>query len=228
MNANENDYLLRERLMNEWWEEGLGEKPILTRHGTYEGWDNIVLPWFLVAKEEIKQNFGVMPFRLQLNAGTDNTKPGFLTISGKRHGHYKATAVRDVTTSESIAERINVDCIFRETEEKQNYNLQMYLFFCLDEDAGIVDKNGMCIRRERLTVKEVEFLVAVALSDNLMEDKELILRAMPYFSDADLPALFETVQTWLTGQENLDDVRDYVTNHYQATYNLIMTPLKNY
>ena len=99
MNANESDYLLRERLMNEWWEEGLGERPILTRHRTYEGWDNIVLPWFLVAKEEILQNFDEKwTFRLELNAGTDNTKPGFLTKSGKRHGHYNAAAVRDVTT----------------------------------------------------------------------------------------------------------------------------------
>ena len=151
-----------------------------------------------------------------------------MTKSGKRHGHYNAAAVRDVTTSESISERLNVDCIFRETEEKQNYNLQMYLFFCLDEDAGVIDKNGINIKRKCLTVKEVEFLVAVALSDNLMVDKELILRAMPYFDDADLRDLFEAVQTWLTGQENLDDVRDYVTNHYQDTYNLIMTPLRNY
>ena len=92
----------------------------------------------------------------------------------------------------------------------------MYLFFCLDEDAGIIDKNGINIKRKCLTVKEVEFLVAVALSDSLMEDKELILRAMPYFNDTDLPALFEAVQTWLTGQENLDEVCDYVTNHCQA------------
>ena len=227
MNANENDYLLRERLMNEWWEEGLGERPKLTRHGTYEGWDNIVLPWFLVAKEEILENFGVKQFRLELNSSIDNTKPEFLTKSGKRHGFYNAEAVRDVTTSESIAERLNVDCIFHETEEKQNYNLQMYLFFCLDEDAGIMIKNGINIKRQCLTVKEVEFLVAVALSDNF-GDAELILRAMPYFKKVELPALFEAVQTWLTGQENLDDVRDYVTNHYQATYNLIMTPLRNY
>ena len=197
--------------------------------GRMKVWDNIVLPWFLVAKEEILQNFDEeMPFRLELNASTDNTKPGFLTKSGKRHGHYNAAAVRDVTTSESILEQLNVDCIFRETEEKQNYNLQMYLFFCLDEDAGVIDKNGINIKRKCLTVKEVEFLVAVALSDNLMVDKELILRAMPYFDDADLRDLFEAVQTWLTGQENLDDVRDYVTNHYQDTYNLIMTPLRNY
>ena len=103
----------------------------------------------------------------------------------------------------------------------------MYLFFCLGEDAGIIVKNGVLIKRQFLTVKEVEFLVAVALSDNLIDDKELIMRAMPYFNRVELPALLEAIQTWLTGQENLDDVRDYVTNHYQATYNLIMTPLRD-
>ena len=39
-----------------------------------------------------------------------------------------------------------------------------------------------------MTVKEVEFLVAVALSDNF-GDAELILRAMPYFKKEELAAL---------------------------------------
>ena len=66
-----------------------------------------------------------------------------MTRTGKRSGHYNAAAVRDVTTSESIAEPLNVDCIFCETEEKQNSNLQMNLFFCLGEDAGIIVRNGV-------------------------------------------------------------------------------------
>ena len=32
---------LREGLMEEWWEEELGERPVLNRHGTCEGWDNV-------------------------------------------------------------------------------------------------------------------------------------------------------------------------------------------
>ena len=67
MNLSENDYLLRKGLMEKWWEEGWCERPVLNRHRTYEGWDNIVLPWFLIAKEQILENFEVMPFRLELN-----------------------------------------------------------------------------------------------------------------------------------------------------------------
>ena len=84
--------------------------------------------------------------------------------------------------SESIVERINVDRIFHETTVHQDYNLQMYLFFCLGEDAGIIVRNGVLIKRQFLTVKEIEFLITVALSDNLMEDAEMIMQAMPYFN----------------------------------------------
>ena len=132
-----------------------------------------------------------------------------------------------MNTSESIAERINVDHIFHETTVNQNYNLQMYLIFCLGEDAGIIVRNGVLIKRQFLTVKEIEFLIAVALSDKLMVDAELIMRTMPYFKRVELPALFEEVQTWLTGRDDLEDVRNYVTNNYQETYNLIMTPLRD-
>ena len=78
---------------------------------------------FLIAKEEILESFEVMPFRLELNASIDNGKPEFLTRTGKRTVHYNAVAVRDVTMSEFIAEHIDVDRIFPETQEKQNFNL---------------------------------------------------------------------------------------------------------
>ena len=83
--------------------------------------------------------------------------------------------------------------------------------------------------RKCLTIKEIEFLMAVSLYGGFSDGHLITLLAMPYFEIEELGMLFDLMQTWLTGYEDIEkltDVKDYFKNHYEDTYNLAMTPLK--
>ena len=137
-------------------------------------------------------------------------------------------AVTNVNKIHWIAEEENRAKVLNETETRNNFKLQMYLFFCMGENTGIVEKNGQVVSRRCLTIKEIEFLMAVSLYGDF-SDGELITMAMPYFGIEELEKLFDLMQTWLTvyeEHEKMADVKDYFKNHYEDTYNLIMTPLK--
>ena len=51
----------------------------------------------------------------------------------------------------------------------------------MGEETGIVEKNGLAVFRKCLTMKEIEFIVAVSLSESF-RDRHLITLAMPYFA----------------------------------------------
>ena len=104
----------------------------------------------------------------------------------------------------------------------------MYLFFCTGEDTGIVGKNGQAILRKKLTIEEIEFMMAVSLNENF-RDGDLITLAMPYFGVEEFESMFESMQKWLTlyeEHEKMADVKKYFKNHYEHIYNLVMTPLR--
>ena len=118
--------------------------------------------------------------------------------------------------------------MLNETETHNNYKLQMYLFFCMGEDTGIIEKNGPAVFRKCLTMKEIEFMVAVSLS-GAFRDGNLIPLAMPYFDIEELNFMLDSMQEWLMvymDRKKMADVKDYFKNHYENTYNLVMTPLK--
>ena len=118
--------------------------------------------------------------------------------------------------------------MLNETETHNNYKLQMYLFFCMGEDTGIVEKNGPAVFRTCLTIKEIEFMMAVSLY-GAFRDGDLITMAMPYFGDEELERMLDSMQEWLTVYEEhkkMADVKDNFNNHYEHTVNLVITPLK--
>ena len=96
-----------------------------------------------------------------------------------------------------IADGGNRAKVLNETESRNNFKLQMYLFFCMGEDTGIVEKNGQAVFRKKLTIKEIEFMMAVSLNENF-RDGDLITMAMPYFGVQELESMFDSMQNWLT------------------------------
>ena len=217
---------LRQQLMKGWW-EGFGEQPKIDCSGGVEIRENTVRPFLDDAKAAI-----VMPrkgFRLFLTAGDGKDKPEFLTVKNTRNGYYSAVAVTNVNKIHWIAEGENRAKVLNETESRNNFKLQMYLFFCMGEDTGIVEKNGQAMLRNKLTTKEIEFMMAVSLSENFRHGN-LLYMAMPYFRVQELESMFESMQNWLTSDKQFEkkaEVKNYLQIHYEHTYNLVMIPLQS-
>ena len=115
--------------------------------------ENTVRPFLDDAKAAI-----VMPkkgFRLLLTADDGKDKPKFLTMKKTSNGYYSAVAVTNVNKIYWIAEGQNRATVLSETESRNNFKLQMYLFFCMGEDTGIVEKNGQAMLRNKLTTRLV-------------------------------------------------------------------------
>ena len=214
--------------MEGWW-QGFGEPPkINCKEQGLKVWENILRLFLDNAKAAIIDHFPKPRFRLILTAGDGKKKPEILTVKKTRTGHYSAVAVTNVNKIHWIADGGNRAKVLNETETHNNYKLQMYLFFCMGEDTGIIEKNGPAVFRKCLTMKEIEFMVAVSLS-GAFRDGNLIPLAMPYFDIEELNFMLDSMQEWLMvymDRKKMADVKDYFKNHYENTYNLVMTPLK--
>ena len=217
---------LRQQLMKGWW-EGFGEQPKIDCSGGVEIRENTVRQFLDDAKAAV-----VMPkkgFRLLLTADDGKDKPKFLTMKKTSNGYYSAVAVTNVNKICWIAEGQNRATVLSETESRNNFKLQMYLFFCMGEDTGIVGNNGQAMFRKKLTTKEIEFMMAVSLSETFT-DGNLLHMAMPYFNVDELEKMFQSMQDWLTSDKQFEkkaEVKNYLQIHYEHTYNLVMVPLQS-
>ena len=83
------------------------------------------------AKAAIVERFPKQKFCLFLTAGDGKEKPEIVTVKKTRTGHYSAVAVTNVNKIHWIAEEENRAKVLNETETRNNFKLQIYLFFCM-------------------------------------------------------------------------------------------------